>query len=474
LILGAATAADAAKRVALVIGTDTYATLPDLNNAATDAKGMSNKLRSLGFDVILKVNADQRAIGRAIDDFENRLRQAEVALVFYAGHGVQARGKNWLIPADAKVETESDLRFEGIGADEFLQSMERAGTKLNIVILDACRDNPLPRRSRSASRGLAVPIVPAGIQGTAIVYSAAPGQTAQDGPSGGHGVFTGELLKVLDQPGLTLEKVFKETAARVAATTNGKQDPWINSSVKGDFYFRAGGNQAKAAPKATTGLTPEMLFWQSIQNSKRGSDYEAYLAQYPSGVFAGLARSRLAGLTETKAAPPVVPPKTRTDPSPDNQETLFWQSIKGSKNPADYQDYLMAFPNGTFARLAKRRVGELSRKQVAVARRPSAARSQRSERLRGQHIWVNTKSKSRGMTFCRRLRAAGMIVECDAGRGGNSSNNIFVTCPTLPADTGEIVKEILGLSGHRVIDERNAGAHKDCNGWKSIRLYATE
>jgi len=253
LLSATAFSAEAAKRVALIIGTDAYVTLPKLANAATDAKGMSKKLRALGFDVILEVNAGRRAIGRALDAFENRLQDAEVGLVFYAGHGIQARGRNWLIPADAKVETESDLRFEGIGADEFLRAMERAGTKLNIVILDACRDNPLPRRSRSATRGLTVPVIPAGIKGTAIVYSAAPGQTAEDGPSGGHGVFTGELLKVLDQPGLTLEKVFKETAARVAAATNGRQDPWINSSVKGDFYFKGGGVAAKPVPQATTG-----------------------------------------------------------------------------------------------------------------------------------------------------------------------------------------------------------------------------
>ncbi len=191
----------AAKRVALVIGNNAYATLPNLNNAKKDAEGMAAKLRGLGFEVILKTNAGRREIGRSLADFENRISNADVAMVFYAGHGIQANGTNHLIPSDARIEIEEDLRFESVDAQEFLKAMKRAGTSLNIVILDACRDNPLTRRSRSASRGLAIPAAPAGIKGTAIVYSAAPGQTAQDGPRGGHSVFTGALLKVLDEPG---------------------------------------------------------------------------------------------------------------------------------------------------------------------------------------------------------------------------------------------------------------------------------
>lgn len=174
--------------------------------------------------------------------------------------------------------------------------MNRAGTPLKIVILDACRDNPLPRRTRSAARGLAIQTTPSDIKGTAIVFSAAPGQVAQDGPKGGNGVFTGELLKALDQPGLNLEDVFKVTAAKVAVATNGKQDPWINSSMKGYFYFRPVGQQiaSRTTPvsRATT-VDKEALFWDTIKDSNRKSDFEAYLKQFPNGTFAGLARGRL-------------------------------------------------------------------------------------------------------------------------------------------------------------------------------------
>ena len=296
--------AEAAKRVALVIGNNSYKTLPDLNNARTDARGMAAKLKELGWSVILKQDASRRDISRSLADFEGRLKDAEVGLVFYAGHGIQKNGTNYLVPSNAQIEIEEDLRLEGVDAGEFLNTMERAGAPLNIVILDACRDNPLPKRSRSGARGLSAPAIPKGIKGTAIFYSAAPGQVAQDGPSGGHGVFTGELLKVLDQPGLKLEEVFKQTATKVAAVTNGSQDPWINSSVKGDFYFRDGQKPIK-----------------HLHKDNKKSDNS-------------------------------------------NLEAAFWSSIQGSENPADYEDYLLQFKNGIFTRLAQRRVKELRRQQA--------------------------------------------------------------------------------------------------------------
>ena len=152
---------------------------------------------------------------------------------------------------------------------------------MNIVILDRCRDDPLPKRSRSSARGLSIQAIPQGIKGTAILYSAAPGQVAQDGSRGGHGVFTGELLKVLDQPGLKLEEVFKETATKVAAATNGSQDPWMNSSVKGDFFFRGG----KAAPVASgSAVDKEAMFWQSIAYSDDPDVFEAIWLNIPMAI----------------------------------------------------------------------------------------------------------------------------------------------------------------------------------------------
>jgi hypothetical protein len=300
LLIGISSA-EAAKRVALVIGNDSYKSLPDLNNARKDARGMAAKLKELGWSVILRQDASRRDISRSLADFEGRLKDAEVGLVFYAGHGIQKDGASYLVPSNAQIEVEEDLHLEGVKSKEFLEVMERAGAPLNIVTLDACRDNPLPKRSRSGARGLSTPVIPKGIKGTAILYSAAPGQVAQDGPGGGHGVFTGELLKVLDRPGLKLEEVFKQTATKVAAPTNGSQDPWNNSSVKGDFFFLEG-KTAPALPAPSVGLTPEMLFWQSIKDSPNPEFFQAYLSQYPQGVFGSLAKVEIGELRQTKMA----------------------------------------------------------------------------------------------------------------------------------------------------------------------------
>ena len=166
--------AEAAKRVALVIGNDSYKSLPDLNNARTDARGMAAKLKELGCSVILRQDASHRDISRSLADFEGRLKDAEVGLVFYSGHGIQKDGANYHMASDARIEVEEDLLLEGVEADQFLKTMERAGAPLNIVILDACRDNQLPKRSRSGARRLSIPLIPKGIKGTATLYSAAP------------------------------------------------------------------------------------------------------------------------------------------------------------------------------------------------------------------------------------------------------------------------------------------------------------
>ena len=287
------------RRVALIIGNNTYTHLPALNNARKDAEDMAVKLRELGFETILKVNAGRRDMARALRDFEGRLSSGATGLAFFAGHGIQSDGKNYLIPANANIEVEADLDAEAMTAQAVLAAMERAGNPLNIVILDACRDNPLPKRTRSARRGLTVVGIPAGAKGTAILYAAGEGQTAEDGPRGGNGVFTGELLRVLDEPGLSLEQVFKRVNRQVQRRTNNRQRPWSLVSLQGDFVFR-GGDKEVAAPRPRA--SDEGIFWQTIKDSRNRADFEAYLKAFPEGVFASLAGTRLAALGNPSAA----------------------------------------------------------------------------------------------------------------------------------------------------------------------------
>ena len=244
--------ARAETRVALVIGNDQYAALNDLKNAGRDATAMAEKLTELGFETTLKLNIGENALYDALAQFKSALQRGNVGLFYYAGHGIGTEGgRNYLIPADAELKSESDLLADAIDTDVVLNAMAEARNELNIMILDACRDNPLPETTRTLSLGLAKTVVPDRARGMAVMYSAAPGQKAQDGPAGGHGVFTGELLRALDQPGLLLEQVFKEVVRGVLQRTNDEQRPWNQMSLEGDFFFNPTESDSLVAPGST-------------------------------------------------------------------------------------------------------------------------------------------------------------------------------------------------------------------------------
>lgn len=334
IILGAWAPAMAEKRVALVIGNNAYETLPPLVNAANDAESISVALEQAGFEVITLLNANRTAIFRAKAEFENKLARADAGLIFYAGHGIQAQGINWLIPVDAQIKIEADLPAWGIDAQDLLAVMEGTETPVNILILDACRDNPLPKRTRSAARGLRALTPRSSATGIVVYYAAGEGQTAQDGPKGGNGVFTGALLKTMATPGLTLEQVFKRTAAQVVETTGGEQRPWYHGSLTGDFFFTEK-NIQRAAVTSTPTPTPkttgegsmanqqEIVFWQSVKDSENKAEIEAFLKAFPDGVFAPLAKLRLKQLEEKATQPE--PAKTTTQP-PRGPEILMTET----------------------------------------------------------------------------------------------------------------------------------------------------
>ncbi|MBI5163867.1 MAG: SUMF1/EgtB/PvdO family nonheme iron enzyme [Magnetospirillum sp.] len=282
------------RRVALIVGNDAYRAMKPLDNAVNDARAIERELKALGWETTLKTNAGRRDLHAAIDAFGGKLSSGAVGLFYYAGHGIEARGQNFLVPVDATVETESDLRSDAVEAAEVIATMKAADNPMNIVILDACRDNPL--KARSGSRGLAVIPVAGGSAGMFVAYAAAPGEKADDGAKGGNGVFTAELVKALQVPGLTIEQVFKRSVAGVKDRTGGRQVPWTQASLSGDFYFRPGAAKAEVPVTSGGGGDKEALFWSTIKDSKDGADFDAYLKRYPNGDFADLARNRLEGL----------------------------------------------------------------------------------------------------------------------------------------------------------------------------------
>jgi hypothetical protein len=223
-------------RLALVIGNGAYREAPPLTNPVNDARLISQTLRGLGFDVIEVLDADQTMMKRAIQGFGAKLDQHGkdgVGLFFYAGHGVQARGKNFLMPVSAHIEREADLEIEAVPADSVLAQMEDARSRLNFVILDACRNNPFGRGFRSASRGLARMDAPAG---TLIAYSTAPGDVAVDG-DGANSPYSENLARAMRQNGVPVEQTFKQVRLAVREATREIQTPWESSSLTGEFYF---------------------------------------------------------------------------------------------------------------------------------------------------------------------------------------------------------------------------------------------
>jgi formylglycine-generating enzyme required for sulfatase activity len=220
------------KRVALVIGNGAYDSSP-LRNPPNDARAMAHALRGLSFEVIEKVDLDEKKMRKAIDEFGEKIRNGGVGLFYYSGHGVQANGRNYMIPVHADIKGEGDVEYESVEIGRVLGKMADARNRMNIVILDACRNNPYERSFRSANQGLAFMNAPAG---TLIAYSTSPGSVAGDG-SGSNGTYTAELITQMGREGLKLEEVFKQTRAGVQGVTGGKQVPWEHSSVVGDFYF---------------------------------------------------------------------------------------------------------------------------------------------------------------------------------------------------------------------------------------------
>jgi hypothetical protein len=239
-------------RIALVIGNSDYSSGP-LPNPANDAKLVGEALTSLGFDVIARRNADQITMKRAIQEFGSRLERAgpgAVGLFYYAGHGVQLSGRNYLIPTTARIEREGDVEIEAVSADWVIEQMRYARNRLNIVILDACRNNPFTRSMRSVDRGLATMDAPAGIL---IAYSTAPGAVAADG-TGRNSPYTEALTQAMRDMHEPVEQVFKHVRVGVMTATAGKQVPWESSSLTGDFYFAA---PSKITPEASnTSATP--------------------------------------------------------------------------------------------------------------------------------------------------------------------------------------------------------------------------
>ena len=301
------------QRVALVIGNNAYQSAP-LLNPVNDARAMAEALRATGFKVTLRTDVGHRDFLVAMREFGDALRRGGVGVFYYAGHGMQIKGRNYLIPADAVIEREDEVAYAAVDAQAMLDKMETAGNSTNLMILDACRNNPFGRSFRSSTQGLAQMDAPVG---TLVAFATAPGTVASDG-QGANGLYTQHLLRAMRQPGLKVEDVFKQTRSAVRLESQGKQIPWESTSLEGDFYYVAVPPAASgpASAPVDTDRAVEDAFWASVKDSRDPAELHAFLKRYPQGAHAALARERLAALqpqaspSSPSAAASVVAPAT--------------------------------------------------------------------------------------------------------------------------------------------------------------------
>ena len=294
MVAPAAQAQPTPKRVALVIGNAAYPQ-NGLRNPVNDARAMGATLRLAGFTVISRENATKVQMEQAVGEFGRLLAPGSVALFYFAGHGMQVGGRNFLVPVDAKVATEQAVRLETLDVDLVLDQVAAAGTDVNLVILDACRHNPFERRFRAVGGGLAQINAP---KGTLIAYATAPGKVAADGEAD-NGLYTAKLIQAMKTPGLPLEEVFKRVRIEVSRDSKEAQTPWEASSLVGNFYF-LGPTTLTVSPAPA--LDREALHWQSVKDSNDAAQIQTYLDEYPKGAFAGLARARLAAMRQSPTA----------------------------------------------------------------------------------------------------------------------------------------------------------------------------
>ena len=398
LLASASLVARADGRVALVVGNSAYAHVGELPNVANDVTDMSAALKQLGFEVTAERNLGGEELNEALRLFGRRSSGADVSLVFYAGHGLEIDGANYLVPVDARLELDTDVEYEAVPLDRVIRAT--AGSGLRLVILDACRNNPLAQSmrrtnaTRTISRGsLAEPAEGLLRDQILVAYAAEAGRVARDGTGQRNSPYTAALLRYLTQP-LELHQMFRRVRADVLDSTGEEQRPFEYGALIGDHYLR------EPDPDPTT----EILHWQTIAGSLNPGDFEVYLQQWPNGQFAPSATTRLRDL----------------------RDAAFWNTIAASRNPADLEAYLQQWPTGQYASLASSRLRDLRDTRfweaIAGSEDPADFRAYLDEWPDGQYVPLATN----------RIRTLAETVE-RIGAGTDPRGIVTLPDPTLPA-----------------------------------------
>jgi hypothetical protein len=297
LSFSAVAQAPADVRVALVIGNAAYASAP-LANPINDARAMSETLKGMGFSVVEVRDAKKAEIEQAIVQVRDQLRERRgVGLLYYAGHGLQLDWRNYMVPVDARLSSAADVRQHAVDVQQVVDAFKSAGNTTNIVVLDACRDNPFA--GTASGKGLAQMDAP---PGTFLAFATAPGNVAEDGDArSGNGLYTRHLVKAMKEPGARIEDVFKRVRYQVRRQSEGRQIPWEATSLEDDFYFD--GAQARMhldERRRQQAFDAEKADWDRIARSTRADDFYAFLEKHPNGTFSEVAASRIERLQRAK------------------------------------------------------------------------------------------------------------------------------------------------------------------------------
>ncbi len=321
----AAAVQPADKRVALVIGNGAYQSAVRLDNAVFDAKAVAASFRKLGFQVVDGYDLDIDQMRSKVSEFSAALSDSKSAVIYYAGHGVAVDDENYLIPTDIVLKSPTDLDLNAISVSLLLKQMKR-DERVNIVILDACRDNPFAAalakqktRALVVERGLS-PIDGDLARGTLIAFASDPKSSALDGSPGQHSPFTAAFLAHLDDPGVPIDTVMSRVRNDVWEKTGHHQLPWVNTSLIGEYELNPQPTSEAAADSAQPVATPsefaadprqaqENLLWESAQHSNLSADYQAYLSAFPSGVFAQMAKNKIASMESARTPTPTPAPQ---------------------------------------------------------------------------------------------------------------------------------------------------------------------
>ena len=426
-----------AKRIALVIGNDAYKHVPPLEKAANDARAMGRALQQAGFETRTVLDANRTQMNQAINQFADDVAGGGIGVFFFAGHGVQVNNQNYLIPVDLQgIQREADVADQGVSLQGMQDKLAEVRAKFSLLVIDACRDNPLPKKAGRALGGTRGLSQASSAEGQMVVFSAGANQQAldklADNDRDPNGVFTREFLPWLAKPGVSIRDAVQGVRSAVRArakSVNHEQFPAIYDQAEGNFYFVESAGQGSPAPATqVASLTPQFPgartreqiedeLWDAIKDGDKASVLEEYLRQYPKGRYLAQAKVKIAKLKAEARKPStsaVSPAPTPVAVAGSDPESALWNEVQKGNTADDYDVYLQQYPKGKYAALAKQRVQKLkeeTKQQAEAAEQGAWQAAERTQTPEGYAAYLASYPSGR---YAALAKTRGNKIKADA------------------------------------------------------------